>query len=72
MLFRSDQRLKLVNLSTGTDVSKLRWSPIATRYCALTEVLPGRRANLSFSTYQHAQRLARWLQRSRIAAIVRR
>jgi CelD/BcsL family acetyltransferase involved in cellulose biosynthesis len=67
-----DQRLRVVNLSTGTDVSKLRWSPIATRYCALTEVLPGRRANLSFSTYQHAQRLARWLQRSRIAAIVRR
>jgi hypothetical protein len=40
-----DQRLKLVNLSTGTDVSKLRWSPIARRYCARTEVQPGRRAH---------------------------
>jgi CelD/BcsL family acetyltransferase involved in cellulose biosynthesis len=67
-----DQRLKLVNLSTGTDVSKLRWNPVATRYCAQTEVRPGRRAHLSFSTYQHAQRLARWLQRCRLAAIARR
>jgi len=67
-----DQRLKLVNLSTGTDVSKLRWSPTATRYCAQTEVQPGRRAHLSFSTYQQAQRLARWLQRCRFAAIARR
>jgi CelD/BcsL family acetyltransferase involved in cellulose biosynthesis len=67
-----EQRLKVVHLSTGTDVSKLRWSPGVTHYCALTEVRRGWRARLSFGVYQQAQRLASWAGRSRFAAGARR
>ncbi len=67
-----DQRLKVVHLSTGTDVSKLRWSPGVTHYCTLTEVRRGWSARLCFSTYQHAQRLGSWVRDSRLAALVRR
>lgn len=67
-----DQGLKVVHLSTGTDVSKLRWSPGVTHYCALTEIRRGWRARLCFGTYQHAHRLGRWVGSSRLAALVRR
>lgn len=67
-----EQRLKVVHLSTGTDVSKLRWSPGVTHYCALTEVRRGWKARLCFGTYQTAQRLAGWVERSRLAALARR
>jgi CelD/BcsL family acetyltransferase involved in cellulose biosynthesis len=46
------QRLAIVHLSTGSDVSKLRWGPVKTRYVVLTEVAPGWRARLFFSIHQ--------------------
>jgi CelD/BcsL family acetyltransferase involved in cellulose biosynthesis len=52
-----EQRLAIVHLSTGTDVSKLRWGPVRTRYVALTEVPQNWRARLSFSIYHRAQSL---------------
>ncbi|MEA3181422.1 MAG: hypothetical protein QOI59_4945 [Gammaproteobacteria bacterium] len=71
MKWSIDQRLGILHLSTGTDVSKLRWSPIATRYFALTEVPLNWRASLSFGTYQRAHRFVSWLARSRSAASAR-
>ena len=67
-----EQRLAVVHLSTGTDVSKLRWGPIATRYVALTEIPLSWRASFSFGVYQRAQRFVRWLQRTRLASGARR
>jgi CelD/BcsL family acetyltransferase involved in cellulose biosynthesis len=54
-----DQRLAIVHLSTGTDVSKLRWGPVQTRYVALTEVPPNWRARLAFDAYHRLQKLLR-------------
>jgi len=54
------QRLAVLHLSTGTDVSKLRWSPTATHYVTSTEVSPNWKAKLSFATYQRARRIMRW------------
>jgi len=61
-----EQRLAIVHLSTGSDVSKLRWGPVQTRYVALTEVQRGWRARLFFSIYQQAQRLLRRAERVRL------
>jgi CelD/BcsL family acetyltransferase involved in cellulose biosynthesis len=72
MKWSIDRRLAILHLSTGSDVSKLRWSPIATRYFVLTEVPLNWRAILSFGVYQKAQRIASWLARSRSAAGARR
>jgi CelD/BcsL family acetyltransferase involved in cellulose biosynthesis len=47
-----ENRLKIVNLSTGTDVSKLRWGPTQTDYRCLIEAMPGLRQRLSFATYR--------------------
>jgi CelD/BcsL family acetyltransferase involved in cellulose biosynthesis len=52
-----EQHLAIVHLSTGSDVSKLRWGPIQTRYVALTEVPRSLRARLFFRIYQRAQNL---------------
>jgi CelD/BcsL family acetyltransferase involved in cellulose biosynthesis len=60
-----EQRLATVHLSTGTDVSKLRWGPVKTRYVALTEVPQTWRARLSFSIYQRAQSLLRRAEKAR-------
>jgi CelD/BcsL family acetyltransferase involved in cellulose biosynthesis len=54
-----EQRLAIIHLSTGSDVSKLRWGPVQTRYVALTEVRRGWRGRLLFSIYQQAQSLLR-------------
>jgi CelD/BcsL family acetyltransferase involved in cellulose biosynthesis len=54
------QRLAVLHLSTGTDVSKLRWGPTATHYVTSTEVSPNWKAKLSFATYQRARRIMRW------------
>jgi CelD/BcsL family acetyltransferase involved in cellulose biosynthesis len=72
MKWSIEQRLVILHLSTGSDVSKLRWSPIATRYFVLTEVPLNWRASLSFGVYQKAQRFASWLARSRSAVNARR
>ncbi len=54
-------RLSILHLSPGTDVSKLRWSPTATRYVASTQVRRRWSAELSYDTYQRAGRLRRRL-----------
>jgi Acetyltransferase (GNAT) domain len=59
------QKLTLLHLSPGTDVSKLRWGPTATRYVALTEVSRKWSAQLSFDTYQRVGRARRWLETAR-------
>jgi CelD/BcsL family acetyltransferase involved in cellulose biosynthesis len=51
--------LRTVNLSTGTDVSKLRWGPTPTEYRNLVQVMPGLGAQLSFATYRLLGRRAR-------------
>jgi len=60
-----EQRLAILHLSTGADVSKLRWSPMRTRYHVYTEVPHHWKASISFSTYARAQRLMRWWEKSR-------
>jgi CelD/BcsL family acetyltransferase involved in cellulose biosynthesis len=60
-----EQRLALLHLSPGTDVSKLRWGPTATRYVALTEVTRKWSAQLSFDTYQRVGRVRRWFETAR-------
>lgn len=54
-------RFTLLHLSTGTDVSKLRWGPTATRYVASTLVTRTWSAQLSFDIYQRAARVRRRL-----------
>jgi len=61
-----EQRLAIVHLSTGSDVSKLRWGPVQTRYVSLTEVRRGWRARLFFSIYQQAQSLLRRAEKIRL------
>jgi len=61
-----EQRLAIVHLSTGSDVSKLRWGPVQTRYVALTEVRRSWRARLFFSIYQQAQGLLRRAEKVRL------
>ncbi|HEY4212141.1 MAG TPA: GNAT family N-acetyltransferase [Steroidobacteraceae bacterium] len=53
-----DQKLRIVNLSTGADVSKQRWRPVATEYRSLVEVMPGARSRLAFHAF-HV--LKRWV-----------
>lgn len=60
-----EQKLTLLHLSPGTDVSKLRWGPTATRYVALTEVTRKWSAQLSFDTYRRVKRARRWLETAR-------
>jgi CelD/BcsL family acetyltransferase involved in cellulose biosynthesis len=64
-----EQRLAILHMSTGTDVSKLRWGPTGTRYLALTEVPRHWKASLSFGTYARAQRLMRWWEKARAPSI---
>ena len=58
-----EQRLAILHMSTGTDVSKLRWDPYRTRYLAYTEVPRNWKASLSFGIYARAQRLMRRWQK---------
>ncbi|MBS0418099.1 MAG: GNAT family N-acetyltransferase [Proteobacteria bacterium] len=67
-----DQRLATLHLSTGTDVSKLRWGPAATHYVTSTEVPLNWSARLSYATYQRVQRLISWWERRRLAPNTRR
>jgi CelD/BcsL family acetyltransferase involved in cellulose biosynthesis len=45
-------RLKKVNLSTGTDLSKLRWRPTEIRYYNLKQVSPTWRGQLASQAYE--------------------
>ena len=54
-----DAGLERVNLSTGADVSKLRWRPTAVPARSGTQLGPGRRRRLAFQLTQ-ALRQSRW------------
>jgi CelD/BcsL family acetyltransferase involved in cellulose biosynthesis len=47
-----DQRIYTVNLSTGSDVSKLRWSPTPVVLRSALQIAPAARARLAFGTYR--------------------
>jgi CelD/BcsL family acetyltransferase involved in cellulose biosynthesis len=51
-----EQGFKTANLSTGTDVSKLRWSPEQVRYAELVEVAPSARCRLAYPAYREVRR----------------
>ncbi len=50
--------VRVVNLSAGTDRSKLRWGPAAVEFRTLIEVSPGWRARVAFSLYQKSRAVA--------------
>lgn len=54
-----DHRLKIVNLSTGTDVSKLRWRPREICYREIVQVAPTWRGRRAFALFSAAQRLVK-------------
>ena len=64
------QGLSSVNLSTGRDVSKLRWGPVQKSYFEYVELSPHLRSRLSFRMFQRVQALGggRLLGRFRRAA----
>jgi CelD/BcsL family acetyltransferase involved in cellulose biosynthesis len=65
--------LKIVHLSTGQDVSKLRWGPKETIFRSALQVSPSRRSRLAFRTYQDVLRLGRpESQLSKLLTLVRR
>jgi CelD/BcsL family acetyltransferase involved in cellulose biosynthesis len=43
-----EQKIRLVNLSVGADVSKLRWHPTPTIYRSAVQVAPGLRSRLAY------------------------
>jgi CelD/BcsL family acetyltransferase involved in cellulose biosynthesis len=47
-----DQRIYTVNLSTGSDVSKLRWGPTPVVFRSALQIASARRARLAFCTYR--------------------
>jgi CelD/BcsL family acetyltransferase involved in cellulose biosynthesis len=47
-----EKRINIVNLSTGSDVSKLRWSPDATGYRCLIQAMPGLGQRLTLAAYR--------------------
>jgi hypothetical protein len=51
------QRLKIVNLSHGRDVSKVRWAPTTVTFCSARQFSSSRRARLAFRAYDTAKRL---------------
>jgi CelD/BcsL family acetyltransferase involved in cellulose biosynthesis len=60
-----EQGLSLVNLSTGTDVSKTRWRPEEVTFHEIVQVAPHLRGRISHATYQSVHdkvRSSAWLQ----------
>jgi CelD/BcsL family acetyltransferase involved in cellulose biosynthesis len=53
------ERLAIVHLSTGHDVSKLRWDPHELPYRSAVQLGPGRRSHLAFRAYHDILRLGR-------------
>jgi CelD/BcsL family acetyltransferase involved in cellulose biosynthesis len=51
--------LNVVNLSTGQDVSKLRWGPQETIHRSALEISPGKRSQLAYRAYHDVLRLGR-------------
>ena len=54
-----EHQIRVVNLSTGADVSKQRWRPIATEYRNLIEVMPGIHSRMGFHAFHWLRRCAR-------------
>ena len=52
-----NQHLKIVNLSHGHDISKLRWDPKAVTFFRAVQLSPTRRGRLAFRAYHIARRL---------------
>jgi CelD/BcsL family acetyltransferase involved in cellulose biosynthesis len=50
------QGLRIVNLSTGNDVSKLRWRPRSVVFRSAVQVAPRWQARLAFNAYHHVLR----------------
>jgi CelD/BcsL family acetyltransferase involved in cellulose biosynthesis len=65
-----NQRLKIVNLSAGRDVSKDRWDPKAVTFCSAVQIAPTRRASVAFRAYHAATRLRQ--KDSRLARLLAR
>ena len=53
-----EQRLRVVNLSSGTDVSKLRWGPTGVEFRTLMEISPGWRATAAFRAYRKSRSIS--------------
>jgi CelD/BcsL family acetyltransferase involved in cellulose biosynthesis len=54
-----DQRLELINLSTGRDLSKLRWKPAEIMFRDAVQVSPTARGQLAFLAYDRLVRRPR-------------
>ena len=68
-----DQRLEVVNLSTGHDPSKLRWGPREVIFRSALQLSPTRRSQLIFRAYHDLFRIGRNdSQLSRLLTIARR
>ena len=50
-------RLKIINLSHGHDISKIRWDPKAVMFCSALRLSSTRRARLAFRAYHVAKRM---------------
>jgi CelD/BcsL family acetyltransferase involved in cellulose biosynthesis len=61
--------LRIVNLSTGQDVSKLRWGPQEVLHRSALEISPGKRSQLAYRAYQDILRLGR--PESRLARLMK-
>lgn len=67
-----EQRLTTVNLSTGRDLSKTRWSPEEVVFTSAVQLSPTRRAHLVFHTYHDILRLRRESQFGKLLSVVSR
>ncbi|MEJ1966294.1 MAG: GNAT family N-acetyltransferase [Gammaproteobacteria bacterium] len=67
-----ENRFRIVNLSTGRDVSKLRWSPSHAGFRSLIQLAPRWSARVSFSVYQRLRRLMKQPSVARLTAAARR
>jgi CelD/BcsL family acetyltransferase involved in cellulose biosynthesis len=65
----AEQKIPIVNLSTGADVSKLRWDPTPTSFRAAIQVASALHSRLAFAAYHRARRqparskLLGWIRR---------
>jgi CelD/BcsL family acetyltransferase involved in cellulose biosynthesis len=67
------ERLDVINLSTGTDVSKTRWRPSMTRFCSGVQRSPTRYAQVLSGAYDYVWKLsnASWHGRRVLAGLRR-
>jgi hypothetical protein len=64
-----EQKIPVVNLSTGADTSKLRWDPTPTHFRAAIQIAPGLGSRLAFAAYDRARRQTTL---SKLLALMRR